>query len=499
MMNTLFKKLISVPFMMGLLLQITCAAQAQMIMTLENAMDVAIKNSPEILKSELNMTISEENLKAQEAATKSLIRFQLTPLFYDQTRAFNSLFSTWNTTTTKRISGDLTLSQPIKLTDGRITLTNQFSYQDAYSDYSDSRSKGYSNYLFLNFSQPIFTYNRLKMTLNQLRLSLENATLSYAIQRLYLERQVTQYFYMVYQRKMSLAIAEDELKNQQTGYEIIKSKVDGGLSAKDELLQAELNLATSRSGLQNAQMNLENAKDDFKQYIGMPLSEDFDIETNIEFQEVPVDIGKAIENGLSTRMELRQREIGIINSRDQLTVAKATNEFAGNVDLSIGLFGEDPQLSDIYQKPTRSPEVALRFNVPIWDWGERKARIKAAEAAIHIEEINLATERTNVELAIRQTYRSLQNLVLQVEIERQNEINAQQTYEINLERYKNGDLTSIDLSRFQNQLSEKKMNLANSLISYKLELLNMKIQSLWDFENNISFVPEALQENLLHE
>jgi len=304
---------------------------------------------------------------------------------------------------------------------------------------------------------------------------------------------------MVYQRKMSLAIAEDELKNQQTGYEIIKSKVDGGLSAKDELLQAELNLATSRSGLQNAQMNLENAKDDFKQYIGMPLSEDFDIETNIEFQEVPVDIGKAIENGLSTRMELRQREIGIINSRDQLTVAKATNEFAGNVDLSIGLFGEDPQLSDIYQKPTRSPEVALRFNVPIWDWGERKARIKAAEAAIHIEEINLATERTNVELAIRQTYRSLQNLVLQVEIERQNEINAQQTYEINLERYKNGDLTSIDLSRFQNQLSEKKMNLANSLISYKLELLNMKIQSLWDFENNISFVPEALQENLLHE
>jgi len=183
MMNTLFKKLISVPFMMGLLLQITCAAQAQMIMTLENAMDVAIKNSPEILKSELNMTISEENLKAQEAATKSLIRFQLTPLFYDQTRAFNSLFSTWNTTTTKRISGDLTLSQPIKLTDGRITLTNQFSYQDAYSDYSDSRSKGYSNYLFLNFSQPIFTYNRLKMTLNQLRLSLENATLSYAIQR----------------------------------------------------------------------------------------------------------------------------------------------------------------------------------------------------------------------------------------------------------------------------------------------------------------------------
>jgi len=40
------------------------------------------------------------------------------------------------------------------------------------------------------------------------------------------------------------------------------------------------------------------------------------------------------------------------------------------------------------------------------------------------------------------------------------------------------------------------MNLANSLISYKLELLNMKVQSLWDFENDISFVPKEIQDNI---
>jgi outer membrane protein len=246
-------------------------------------------------------------------------------------------------------------------------------------------------------------------------------------------------------------------------------------------------------------VNLENAKDDFRQYIGIPLSEEFDVATNIEFKEVPVDMYQAIQKGLDTRMELKQREISIKNSQDQLTVAKSTNEFAGNIDLSVGLFGENPSFPKIYDKPTRSPQVMLTFNIPIWDWGERRSRIKAAEAAIRIEEINLETERTNIELAIRQTYRSLQNLSMQIEIARQNEKNAQLTYEINMERYKNGDLTSMDLSRYQNQLSEKKMNLANSLISYKLELLNMKIQSLWDFENNTSFVPKELQENIVEE
>lgn len=473
--------------------------KAQKILTLEDAMNITIKNSPEIIKSELNMTISKENLNAQEAATKSLIQFQLTPFYYSQTRTFNELFSTWSTNETKKIYGDFVISQPIKLTDGSITLQNQLSFQDAYSDYTDTRSKGYSNNLYLKYSQPLFTYNKLRMELNQLRLSLENSTLSYAIQRLYLEKQVNQYFYTVYQRKMALKVAEDEFKNQQTGYEIIKSKVEGGLSAREELLQAELNLATSESNQQTAQVNLANAKDDFSQYIGIPLSEEFDIETNVEFKEVLVDMEKAIQNGLETRMELRQREINIKNSQDQLTVAKATNEFGGNVDLSVGLFGEDPNLADVYDKPTRSPQVMVTFNIPIWDWGERKSRIKAAEAAIRIEEINLGAERTNVELAIRQTFRSLQNLSMQIMIARQNEKNAQLTYEINLERYKNGDLTSMDLSRFQNQLSEKKINLANSLINYKLELLNMKIQSLWDFENNTSFVPKEIQDNIMEE
>ena len=62
--------------------------------------------------------------------------------------------------------------------------------------------------------------------------------------------------------------------------------------------------------------------------------------------------------------------------------------------------------------------------------------------------------------------------------------NAQLTYEINLERYENGDLTSMDLSLYQNQLSEVKISLVQALINYKLALLAMKIESLWDFEKN---------------
>jgi outer membrane protein len=472
---------------------------SQKALTLSDAMAIAVKNSPDIIKSELNMTISEENLKAQEAATKSFFSFQLSPFAYSQTRTFDDLRSSWYTSETKSVAGDFSISQPIVKTDGRLILQNHLEYKDAYSnspDYGSLHSKGYNNNLFLKFSQPLFTYNKQKMQIDQLRLALENATLSYAIQRLNLEQSVTQQFYEMYKVLMSLHIAEEDLNNQKVSYDIIKTKVEAGLSPKAELYQAEVNLATSESDLQTKQLTLENSKDNFKQYIGMPMNEGLDILADSGYVQVNVDLNQAVNNGLGTRMELRQREITMTNTQFDLTVAKATNEFNANADLSLGVVGDNPVFSHIYNTPTQSPQVQLTLNIPIWDWGQRKAKIKAAEASIRIEEINTSNQRNSIELAIRQSYRNLQNLQMQIDIAKKSALNAQLTYEINLDRYKTGDITSKDMGQYQSQFSQAKQSLVNSLINYKLELLNMKIQSLWDFENNTSFVPKNLQGNL---
>ena len=93
-------------------------------------------------------------------------------------------------------------------------------------------------------------------------------------------------------------------------------------------------------------------------------------------------------------------------------------------------------------------------------------------------------EKKAIVIAIRRAYRSLQNQAVQIELAQQNVKSAQLTYDINLERYENGDLTSMDLNLFQNQLSQKKIDLVNAMISYKIYLLDLKIESLWDFERD---------------
>jgi outer membrane protein TolC len=223
----------------------------------------------------------------------------------------------------------------------------------------------------------------------------------------------------------------------------------------------------------------------------MSLYDDLLVIPNIAVDTVAIDISFAIDQGLNNRMELRQRKIDIETSQFDLIQTKAQNEFKGNLGLSVGLISDNEKFRSIYDKASRTDNevVTLSLDIPLWDWGRRKSMIKASEAGIATSQIALEEEQNNIILAIRKVYRNLLNLQNQIEIARQNVLNAQLTYDLNLEKYKNGDLTGMDLNIYQNQLSDKQLTYTNSLISYKLELLNLKIQTLYDFEKKEGVTP----------
>jgi outer membrane protein len=459
-------------------------------LTLEQALAVADSNSPSILKTKLNLVRSQENLNAQNAALKSNFSLSVNPISYAQSRAYNSNTG-FNTTKQLQSSGSFTIKQPVLPTDATISLSDNFSYTNLLLNEQFPTQAGikYNNDLSINLSQPLFTYNRTKMTIKELKWSLENAQLNYAMQLLSLEKSVTQSFYQVYQAQQSLDISNQAYQNMQKSYEISRNKVNAGISAQSEIFQAELNLATTKSDYENKQVSYENAKDNFKNLLGMNLYDDILVIPNIAVDTVKVDIAFAIDQGLKNRMELRQREITLETSYDDLVQTKALNEFHGTLGLSFGINGNNKNIKDLYTDPKNNENVSLSFQIPLWDWGENKARIKSTEASIKSNKIDLAVEQTDIILSIRQSYRSLNNLKNQIEIANKSATNAQLTYDLNLEKYKNGDLTGMDLSIYQNQLSQNKLSFTSSLISYKLEVLNLKIQTLYDFEKNQPVIP----------
>ena len=471
--------------------------QAQIVMTMEQALEYSAQNNPDLINSRMSMERYEQNLIAQRASLKSRFSLNLQPLTYSQSRQFDSRYSDWYTNRSLSSSGTFSISQPIIWTDATLSLNNNLSWQNNESSIGGitNSNRAFSNSLYLSLTQPIFTYNRTKMNMRQIEMNYENARISYALQLLNVERNITSQFYSLFTSQQNLEISEKELENAEKNFNIIKDKVEADLITKDEYYQAELNLAQSRSSLENQRVSLENAKDNFKQALGIPLDQDIMVVCDIEAEPVFVDQAKALESATTTRLELRQREISREQQEMSMIQVKDNDSFSGNISLSLGVMGDDPDFPNIYDNPTNNPRVAISFSVPIFDWGARKARIKAAEIERKMFELSAEEELKSIEMNVRSTCRSLDNLLGQISIAEQSQKNAQLTYDLNEERYRNGELTGMQMNQFQTQLSNSKMSYTQAIINYKVQLLNLKILTLYDFEKDEPVVPITYENN----
>ena len=336
------------PGMVGIFILIGMPVFGQALLTIDRSMEIAIVNSPDMQQTELSLVRSQERLNAQRARLKSQFSIKLDPFQYEKTNRFDSQTSEWFLNESASTGGTFAVNQRILPTDGELMLVNRFSYDYSYTESGfaiDPVNTTFNNQLYLQFTQPIFTYNRTRMETETLELEYESSLIRYLLMRLALERNVATEFYAVYSNQQRVEIAHQDLENNKESYEIISNKVEGGLLAVEELYQAEVNLATSYSGVFNAELTLANSLDQFKVLIGLPLDTTLLIAAEIIADTVPVNQELAIAHALENRMELREREIDLENANFELIRAQSTNEFAGSISASVGVHGNDEVFS----------------------------------------------------------------------------------------------------------------------------------------------------------
>ena len=460
-------------------------------LTLERALNIAFQNSPAMRQAGLQLEVNERNLMAQQAGLKSQFSLTLMPYRTSSSRTFSELTSTYNTQTQEKSETTFRIVQPIKWTDGSLVITDRLNWQEASSSFAGGgKQSAFSNSLTVSLNQPLFTYNQTQMAIKELELALENAQLAFAIQKLQIERQVTQQFLNLYYSRMSIQISQEEYKNATESLNIIQSKVDAGITAPEELYQADITKDNSLASLENKRMQHENNLDTFKTLLGLELEALIDVSADIQKTFVEVNLDAAIAHGLENRMELRQKDIEIQNAMHDLIVAGALNEFKGSLNLSFGLTGTNPKFGGIYDSPNTDRLIALSLDIPLFDWGQKKHHLAATRAQIDTVKLSAEEENKSIKMEIREAYRNLLNQKRQIEIAEKSITNAELTYAINLERYRNGDLSSKDLQFYQLQLSTQKLSLVQALINNKLALLDLKIRTLWDFETSRSILDE---------
>ena len=484
----------SLLLLIGLIGWLPGSSFAQEILTLEKALEIAYKSNPTMIQSKSSLTQKELALVSQKARLKSQFSLNLTPISYNRSSSIYDYESTYSINRTMRSNGNFKIDQPLIWTGGSLSLSEEVSWQDASNQSRGGTNTSFTNTLRLSLNQPIFTYNKLKVELKEMELDLQNAKLDYAIAQLSIEKTVTNEFYSVYQNYKSLITQEESYKQADTTYRYTKLMVDQGTRPRIDLLQEEVNLAAAEIALANAQTSYENAKDQFKITLGLPLDRDFMVFPKIETETAPikVDLDLAVKYALKQRMELRQKEINIQKGLFTLIKTKAADKFKGDINASIGLWGNSSNLKGTFQNPSDEQTISLGLSIPIFDWGARKANIRSQEIANEDQMINFEEDKKKIEVEIRQICRDIPKFRKEISIAKKRVENAEIVYKNFYNKYLLGTTSNFELQNKQKDLTDAKEAYTSAIINYQKALLDLKIQTLWDFQTNKSYLPVDL-------
>jgi outer membrane protein TolC len=470
--------------------------QAVHVLNLEACQKIAGERSYNMKTLQEDFKIAEFELKAAVNQFKTQINLQLTAPDYSET--ISSLQDSSGThyfpTKQAAYSGNLHISQPLP-TDGNIYISSGVYYNQDYHE----KEKSFRLNTRIGLEQPIesiYSYNRIKSSLKLAELNYELSKRRLTRAKLNLAYDVSQAFYNLHSAVERKKISLQSLDQQRETYELAKNKYKAGVIAEVEALQMEVDLGEAQNSYDVSIANRNAEANYLKQMLGISLIDSLVVEADLSYQEVEVDLQKALEYGLKNRLEIREREITEEQTELNIASVKVNHQITGTISAYYDFIGVDQQNSSIalhtnfenaWQELKRRPGnrgVALNINIPLWDWGVNDARVQAARAGLRKAKMSLNNEKITVERDIRDTVNRLKSSLKRLKLLEKNVLVAERSFYISKQRFANGDINSQSLALDRIRLNQAYNSRLSALISYKLLLSDIKRKTFYDFINN---------------
>lgn len=474
------KKLLGIIVFISLLSNV----YAQQILTLEDALSIALKDSYGIKRAEYSLEESEKNLEAFRAGLFSRLDLELDLPSYDK-----SLKSQFNPTTGRQefyelgstqIEGRLSLNQPIIFTNGNISVTGSIYGREQFVSELGTTRDYFSN-LEIALNQPLFIFNSQAADLERAEINLEKSQRNYTQSELDVIYNVTVGFYGLYNAKQNVSIAEEKVNQNEESYQTASNKFRAGLIAEVEALQLEVDLASSRNTLLDAERRYREELNDFKILIGLKLNARIDVVSSIDYEPVEVDTDAAVESALARRPELLNTRDDIYLSELNVDETDSRRQIKVEINARYGINKNEQEFSAVFGNFLQNQSVAFTISVPVWDWSQNEYQVEAAEADLKLQRLRYNNLYDNVEKDIIETIGRLNSAKERVTVLSSSVEVADKSYNISLERFKSGTITSFDLSQMQIRLTEARLNSLGALIDYNVALADLERKTLMKF------------------
>jgi outer membrane protein TolC len=440
------------------------------LLTLEESVALALEKNFGIRQQRRSHLSAEEDLKyarAERFYPRAWTEFLLPSYREDTIRQFDldtgiERFASSDSTT---YDGSVFVALPV-FTGGYF----QFSYDTFRLDQTSGENEvhTWSSTGRLSFIQPFLGDNDGKLAETRAATSLQISVEALRRQVAGLTYDVAAAYYGLVRAIKREGIGSDRLEQARSSYEMACNKFAAGLIPEVEAMQLEVELARAEADQESSKAAHRANLDQFRDILGLGLDEDVSVVTEVPLAGKAIDLQAAVQQALTGRSDIREQDLQIELARLDLRSVRRENNLQGNLSMFYGYDGKEESYSDTLDKWQPNQGLTLSVSLPLFDSGRNKSRVTRQRLSLESLELGLADLRRRVELEVRDAVRTVEEANTRLEILASTLRVAERTYEINLQRFEVGTLTSQELFQEEVRLNETRLEHLNAVIDLNL-------------------------------
>ncbi len=480
MPNSAMARLLAILLMV---LMALCVRAEQLVLTLDDAVAIARVKSVDAAVALDRLRSAYRQWRIWRADRLPEVVLQATlPSYADQYSPYMDSDGRYSFVRNRalQLNAALAVKQNIRLTGATLQLSTSL---DFLRQFGGLGNRYMALPVALSLTQPLFAVNTMRWDsrIEPVRYTEAKAEFLSATEDV-AQKAITYYFNLLLSRE-NHEIARQNYENALRLRDVAVEKRRMGQISLNDLRQMELNLLEARSDLTDCASNMKADMFGLRTFL--------DIE-NDSVEIVPVvpaatpaatvSYPDALEharanNKLCHNMLRRQLEA-------DYAVAQAKGDMRKvNLFVQVGYTGASDRVSEAYSRLRGNQVVQVGIEIPLFDGGKRRERVRVAESNRRVQESTLRKESMEFD----------QNLFILVERfgnqQRQFAIAAEACdiatarYNTNVETYLTGRISTLDLNDSQVKKDESRRLYINQLYRCWLYWYQLRAITLYDFEH----------------
>ena len=316
--------------------------------------------------------------------------------------------------------------------------------------------------------QTLFAGGTIYNSIRQARLSLEAARMEREATRQKLIYNVKEAFYGVLLAERFLDVSQKALRQTEEHHKMAKRLVESGTATKYDLLRAKVQLASVKSQLIKARNALRLAKERFKMTIGFEGPEDVEVRGEFQTPEIRLDLNELIDRAIERRPDLKSMRLQVEAMEKLVSITK------GSFLPTISLIGNYGYSDNEKQEGQTTWSVMVRADLPIFTGFSRMARMKEAKSAVNQMRLGAQQIEDGIRLEVRAAYLSLMEAKSLLEAQKETVRQAKEGLRMANLQYKNGLITSVQLTDAELALTQAELSYYQALHDYALAIAKIK-------------------------